>query len=162
MRRKLLPAIALVFALVLIAKFWPGESTRTDTSLGGDFAILSNRIWIDHMPTNERDKVDVFLLFDDPTFGGFSRSSAYEGDWTSFEWSLHKGLVLSMLQSQSKHKVHPKITGGASCLPFDYCLKLKGAPRGSKTYVSMKDWVVNGAQDFDVREALAGFVATYD
>jgi len=160
--RPYLVATATLLATLCLLWLWPNASTKDDTIRGGDFALLSNRIWIDHIPTHERDKVHVFVLFDDPTFGGFSTSSAYEGDWTSFEWSLEKGLVLSMLQSKSKHQVHPKLKSGAACAPFDHCMKLKGAPRGPKTYGSMEDWVVNDASEFDTRTVVANIVAAYN
>lgn len=154
-RNALLAALALVLAAWWL---WPSQDNKSVAPSGGDFDVLANRIWIDHIPTNERDKINVFILFDDPTFGGFSKSSAYEGDWAAFEWSLDKGLVLHMMQADTKHRVRPKITSGASCAPFDHCLKLKGTPRGPKKYGSMEDWVVNGQSEFDVRDTIKALV----
>tara|TARA_R110002096_G_scaffold408075_3_gene607078 strand:- start:57405 stop:57893 length:489 start_codon:yes stop_codon:yes gene_type:complete len=153
-RNALLVALALVLAAWW---FWPSPEEANDN--GGNFDVLANRIWIDHIPTNERDKISVFILFDDPTFGGFSTSSAFEGDWTAFEWSLDKGLKIHMLQADKKHHLKPKIASGAACAPFDHCLTLKGAPRGPKKYGSMEDWVVNGQAEFDVRETIAALLA---
>lgn len=155
-RNALLVSLALVIAAWWL---WPSstESTASEDakSAGGDFDVLANRVWIDHMPTSERDKINVFVLFDEPTFGVFSESSSFEGNWGAFEWSLDKGLVLHMLQEGSKHRVHPKVASGAACAPFDYCLKLKGAPRGPKKYISMEEWVVNGQEQFDVRSTIS-------
>ncbi len=144
-------ALLATFTVALAAWWlWPSSCEKANAPAGGDFETLANRIWIDHMPTTERDKVDVFIMLDDPTLGMFSTSSAYEGDWAGFEWRLDKGLVFTMLQADKKHRVSPKLTTG-KCAPFDHCLKLKGAPRGSKTYVSMDDWVVNGKSELDAR-----------
>ena len=155
-RTALLAALTLVLAAWWL---WPSQANNSIDTSGGDFDTLANRIWIDHIPTNERDKINVFILFDDPTFGGFSKSSAYEGDWANFEWSLDQGLVFHMLQADKKHRVHPKIASGAACAPFDHCLTLKGAPRGPKKYGSMEDWVVNAQAEFDVRETIAALLA---
>lgn len=159
-RRKTRNALLVSLAVVLAAWWlWPTStesSSDEDAKIaGGDFNVLANRVWIDHLPTSERDKINVFILFDDPTFGVFSESSSFEGNWAAFEWSLDKGLVIQMLQEGSKHRVHPAIASGAACAPFDHCLKLKGAPRGPKKYVSMEEWVVDGQQQFDVRSTIS-------
>lgn len=143
-------------ALILLAWWlWPqSDSARESAQSADDLAPLANRIWIDHIPRNERDKVELFVMFEDPTVGGFSRSSAFEGDWTSFEWSLERGLRFHMLQAQKTHKVSAKITKGAQCAPFDYCLRLEGAPRAAKRYGSMEDWVITGGAEQNPRAML--------
>ena len=159
-RRKSRSALFALLAVVLTAWwFWPSSECKNVMPAGGDFDTLAIRIWIDHIPANERDKINVFLLLDDPTIGVFSKSSAYEGDWSSFEWSLDKGLVLTMLQAGTKHRVHPKVASGAVCAPFDHCLKLKGAPLGAKKYGSMEDWVLDGQQNLDVRDIVTELLA---
>lgn len=120
---------------------------------------LSNRIWISHMPKNERDRVELFVMLEEPTVGAFSSSSAYEGDWASFEWEYQDGLRIEMMQQQTKHKIKAIVLKGDKCAPFDFCLRLKGAPRGSKRYGSMEDWVIGDtalpqSRDF-VRDLLA-------
>ena len=154
------PLLLVLTASLLLAWWvWPSHSETTDTTLrGGDFSILANRIWIDHIPTDERDKIHVFLLFDDPSFGFFSNTSSFEGTWAAFEWHLEKGLVLSILQNQTTHKVRPKISSDGHCVPFDYCLKLDGDPKGPGRYGSMEDWVVNSGQGVSAQQALAQFV----
>ncbi|MCP4448428.1 MAG: hypothetical protein GY811_24260 [Myxococcales bacterium] len=151
--------VAALVAVFAIWWMWPSSQSKTSSAQGGDFDTLANRIWIDHIPADERDKIDLFILLDDPTIGAFTKSSAYEGDWAAFEWSIEKGLVISMLQAQTKHRMHPKVARGATCAPFDYCMKLEGAPRGSKTYGSMEDWVVNDLESFDLRKTVLNLVA---
>lgn len=158
-RSKVSRAILAVLIMVLAAWWlWPKGSCDKHAPTGGDFELLANRIWIDHIPTNEREKINVFLMLDEPTFGMFSKSSAYEGDWAAFEWSMEKGLVLKMLQNETKHRVNPKLATGARCAPFDHCLKLGGSPRGPKKYGSMEDWVINSADQFDARQFLSGIL----
>ena len=57
-----------------------------------------------------------------------------------------------MLQSDKSHKSRASITKGSPCAPFDYCMRLKGAPRGSKTYVSMEEWVIEPQSDFNPQQ----------
>ena len=146
-----LPLLVLASLIAAIA-LWPSgdeaaqkDSQQIEILSTEDMSPLSNRIWIDRIPKDERTKIDVFLMFEEPTLGGFSRSSAYEGDWTTFEWEFSKGLHFHMLQSQKRHKITASVTKGASCKVFDYCLTIKGAPRGAKHYGSMEDWIIDEA-----------------
>ena len=144
----------LIFLLIALVAWWYWCDEDKHQSLETQVAELEplvDRIWIDHMPTSERDKIDVFVMLGEPSMGGFSTSSAFEGDWAAFEWGLDGGLHLRMLQTDKKHKIKASIVKGAGCEPFDYCLRLKGAPRGSKKYGSMEDWVVNGNETPDPR-----------
>jgi hypothetical protein len=106
-----------------------------------------NRVWIDEIPTTERQKINWFLAVDDPQIGLFQKTSVYEGDYTVFAWRAKKdGVVdIDMLQSEKGHKLKLK-TGSKDCGRFDYCMTVKGAPRGAKKYYSMRDWVIEGAQ----------------
>lgn len=134
----------LLIIVILIAAWtlWP-RSSAVDVNKGpGDMSKLVNRVWIDAIPTNERDMVDVFLMIDEANFGVFSKNSAYQGDWSAFEWTNERGLRLHMLQSDKTYKVQAKVMSKARCAPFDHCLQLKGNPRGSKRYGSMEDWVI--------------------
>lgn len=106
-----------------------------------------NRIWIDEIPTSERQKINWFLAVDDPQIGLFQKTSVYEGDYTVFAWRAKKqgAIEIEMLQTEKSHKLKLKI-GTEGCGRFDYCMTVKGAPRGAKKYYSMKDWVIDGAQ----------------
>ena len=147
--------VVLVIIVMLVARwYWSdrNQSQPEEESLSAsDLSPLSDRIWIDHMPKTERDQVDLFVILEEPTIGAFSKSSAYAGDWASFEWEYEKGLRIEMLQSQTKHKIKAKVMKGEACAPFDYCLRLKGAPRGSKRYGSMEDWVIGSNELPDSR-----------
>lgn len=148
------PALLLTSGLLVAAlawAFWPSSSLEVEPNKGLD-KVLVNRVWIDSIPTKERDKVDVFLMIDEGNFGVFSKSSAYEGDWSAFAWSMQKGLRLHMLQSDKTHKVRAEITSGARCAPFDYCLNIKGAPRGAKRYGSMEDWIITSDDEANPQE----------
>lgn len=146
----------VIFLLIVLVAWWYWCSDKESESQSQVTQIeelepLVDRLWIDHIPTTEREKVDLFLMLQEPTIGVFSKSSAYEGDWASFEWGLDGGLHLVMLQNEKKHKIKASILKGPGCAPFDYCMKLKGAPRGSKKYGSMEDWVINANELPDAR-----------
>lgn len=150
--------VVIVIILVFVARwYWSDKSegpAEEQWLSASDLSPLSDRIWIDHIPKTERDQVDLFIILEEPTIGAFSRSSAYAGDWASFEWEYEKGLRIEMLQSQTKHKIKAKVMKGEACAPFDYCLRLKGTPRGSKRYGSMEDWVIGSNELPDSRSVV--------
>lgn len=148
-----LKKITLVSTILLLATAWycwpnsDDESTRV--SDGAMEQLLVNRIWIDKIPTTERDKIDVFVMIDDPQIGAFSKSSSFEGEWAMFEWDLSEGFRLRMLQTDTNHKLKAMVMKDPKrCAPFDYCLKLRGAPKGVKKYGSMEDWIIPNHVDY--------------
>jgi len=117
---------------------------------------LVNRIWIDALPTNPKQKVHVFLMVDEPQLGQFLHTSAFEGDFSLFEWhDRDNGRIdMTLLQSEKKHRVSAAVSS-KGCEPFDFCLELKGAPRGAKKYYSMQDWVVEPGRSLDSADVRA-------
>jgi len=137
---------AAAFAcLALGAGLWfhfsdSGDSEITD----GSSVTWKNRVWIDKIPSSNSDKIDVLVAIDDPMMGVFQRTSAYEGDFSVFAWEgKGKAVKIRMLQTDktSQVKFAPSKDG---CGHFDYCMKVRGAPRGGKQYFSMEDWVIEG------------------
>src|SRR5690606_30465077 len=94
------------------------------------------------------DKFDIFVMLDEPAAGVFQNTSAYEGDYSAFEWSNpHRGddrYEITMLQQGKRLRLSIHVAD-EGCRGFDYCMKIKGAPRGASRYVSMKDWVIDSA-----------------
>lgn len=154
--------LVVVIILVLVARWYWSDKNETQEDQAREtmsgLQPLSDRIWIDHMPKSERDKVELFVMLDEPTVGAFSNCSAYEGDWASFEWEYEEGLRIEMMQKGTKHKIKAQVLKGKSCAPFDYCLRLKGAPRGSKRYGSMEDWEIGGSALPDSRTFVRGLL----
>lgn len=131
------------------------EAQRDDDNLR---KVLVNRVWIDHLPRSFKDKVHVFVLVGEQRMGGFQHASAFEGDFAVFQWSLEHGkrLGITMLQSDAEHSLRVRVAT-EGCGGFDYCLRVKGAPRGAKRYVSQADWVISAEEleRVDTREPAA-------
>ena len=49
-------------------------------------ALVVDRIWIDHLPENPRDKVKVFVAFSEDKIGVFNESSQWEGSFELFRF----------------------------------------------------------------------------
>jgi hypothetical protein len=144
-------ALWLVIPALVAGYVWLGDDDDDDRETANevdDSAEVSwnNRVWIDEIPTSERHKINALVVADDPQIGLFQNTSFYEGDYSVFAWRAKAdGVVkIEMLQSDKSHKLKIK-TGTKDCGRFDYCMTVKGAPRGAKKYYSMKDWVIEGA-----------------
>lgn len=142
----------LIFVLLgllgAVYYFWP---TR-----GEQDGILVDRIWITKEPTDPREKISgvLFLSEDnaDSEVGVFVESSAFQGNFDAFSYSLNEGkMSLTLLQNNKKAKVTYKATR-CKVEGFQYCLEIKGAPRGPVMYYSKKGMEIGSLQ-----EALAKF-----
>lgn len=139
----------MVVPALAASYFWMGGGADTEQPVNPQADVTwNNRVWIDEIPTTERQKINWFLGIDDPQIGVFQKTSVYEGDYTLFAWRDKKeGVIdIEMLQSGKSHKLRIQ-TGSKNCGRFDYCMTIKGAPRGAKKYYSMKDWVIEEAGD---------------
>ena len=95
---------------------------------------------------SEKDKVSVFAMLSDAKIGIYNESSAYEGEFSLFEFKHREGkLLVTMLQTEKSHKLSYKISNKGCGPMFDYCLTVKGAPRGPVTYGTMRDWVIDSS-----------------
>lgn len=103
--------------------------------------LTLDRIWIDHIPRNERDTIQVFAAITEEPFGVFQAASQWKGAYELFRYEGH-GNELRVIYPQSndretiKHNARP-----CKEASFDYCLELSGG-RGVKKYYSRKGWEI--------------------
>ena len=144
--------------VALLTGFWffGGDSEESEDDVidvldNDNHRPLTDRVWISHIPKHERDKFHAMLMLEGPQMGVFSKNSSYEGDWSAFEWRVDKRFTIKMLQDESEHTISAKVQKGPRCKGFDYCLVIKGTPRGPQFYGSMEDWVIEGHESFDAK-----------
>lgn len=148
--------VLLIAAAGIAAGAWLFSGGDDEVATRADVG-WENRLWIDKLPSTPKEKINAMVAVDDPRIGVFQKTSAYEGDFTVFAWRGDGDKVtIEMLQTDSRHNLRMKVSDGDAG-PFDYALRVKGAPRGPKKYYSMKDWVVSGTIAHD-RRALTAWV----
>ena len=104
--------------------------------------LTLDRIWIDHIPRNERDTIQVFAAITEEPFGVFQAASQWKGAHELFRYEGH-GNELRIIYPQNndrdsvKHKASRCNEGS-----FDFCLELSGNSRGVKRYYSRKGWEI--------------------
>ncbi len=131
----------LVAALLGVAGLW--GLLREESS---DLQWLSNRMWVERMPADKRDMVQVFtpLKVRGKQFGAVQRQSHYRVVADRFQWTL-KGNKLRLGFPQDGHKVVLSARTwscvGDAPKPFDLCLELERGDRRVVLY-SREKWVL--------------------
>ncbi|PRQ07975.1 hypothetical protein [Enhygromyxa salina] len=129
-----------------------------DEAQGTKHAV--NQVWIDHVPTDDRDMVTHFVLVDhrDGQFGVIGRSSQWRIGVEVFRWQL-QGSDLRMYFPQERTRGQVEIETwaceGEAPQPFELCMKVTNKNGRSMTMYSRKDWVIDPQDVDDSLEDLA-------
>ncbi|MFO0632182.1 MAG: hypothetical protein U0168_04955 [Nannocystaceae bacterium] len=105
-----------------------------------------NQVWIERLPTDQRDMISHFLLIKHPQgrIGGVGKSSQWRHFVELFQWGL-EGERLSVYLPQEQQKAQLRVRtwecDGEAPDPFELCLELSSGKR-SVTMYSRKDWVI--------------------
>ena len=135
----------LVAAVISVAGFsaWKWHGHHAAPAQTQADSLVSNRIWIDHIPKNQRDVIQAFAMLDEEAFGVFNASSSWRGQFEAFRFEK-QGDELRVVYPQTGDK--EKITARArkcDVKDFDYCLELDGG-KGAKKYYSREGWEIEG------------------
>ena len=123
---------------------WQGAETPAPRD---DASLVTDRLWIDHIPRSDKDVVQVFAALTQEPVGVFQATSQWKGEFEVFRYEQH-GNELRMLfpQTGTRDRVKAKATecdrGG-----MDYCLELQGASHGVKRYYSREGWEIGSIRD---------------
>lgn len=142
---------------------------RGDAPVATDDAKLAlDRIWIDHIPRNERDTFQVFAAITEEEFGVFQATSTWKGAFELFMFKrTSDGIKATFPQDGDKQNIKLKAKP-CSENQMDYCMEVEGTNRGVKKYYSRKGWEIESAAsakdlpartDLVVRELTAGLPA---
>lgn len=138
--RKTLLAFVLVTAAVF--SLWKLRGSSPEDVQGSDSSLVLNRIWLDHIPKNDRDVVNVFVAITEGPFGVFQASSQWKGQFEMFRYEASGDeLRIHYPQSNDRDKVKTRATR-CNQRQMDYCLELDGSSRGVKKYYSRKGWEI--------------------
>jgi hypothetical protein len=110
----------------------------------GDDRLFYDRLWIDHIPQNERDTANVLIALDelaDKPVGAFLSASSWRGSFENFIYQRGERGRLRVLYPQDR-KSDKIVVHARECREkgFDYCLEVRGASFGVKRYYSLREW----------------------
>lgn len=122
-------------------RLWGSDSVDADSA-----RHAVNQVWIERLPTDQRDMISHFLLIKHPQgrIGGVGKSSQWRHFVELFQWGL-EGERLSVYLPQEQQKAQLRVRtwecDGEAPDPFELCLELSSGKR-SVTMYSRKDWVI--------------------
>lgn len=140
MNKLALVAIASLAAGSLWALHHHRATSRDDAAAAH---LVEDRVWLDHLPRNDKDTVQLFALLSDQSFGIFQATSAWRGQHEIFRFELDRAeLRLVYPQTGDRERATVK---ARQCDDngMDYCLEITGASHGVKKYYSRKGWEID-------------------
>lgn len=140
---------------------WRAFHGSTTTSDGGDPTLMLDRLWIDHLPDNERDNVRAFVALSRQPLGAFETRSRWKGDWEVFRHeSKDDGNVRLVFPHSHEHEQVQVRTVRCDSDGFDFCMELHGSSRGTRRYYSRKGWEIGLATTPDALHDQVGHLMT--
>ena len=134
----------LVLALLGAAGYTTYKVTHGSVATTDGTSLALDRIWIDHLPSNETDTIQVFVALTEQPFGVFSQTSSWRGAYEGFQYEKDGG-KLRIVYPQTGEKETAKLTATrCSERGMDFCLEITGASRGVTRYYSKKGWEIDG------------------
>jgi hypothetical protein len=138
----------LVVLVIAVVAFGVWRWTRsTPVVEATDARLLLDRVWIDHIPSNERDQVNVFALISEESIGVFQTTSRWKGAYEGFRFEARGEEVRALFpQNGDKQNITAK---ARKCKEkgMDFCLDVSGTNRGTKRYYSREGWEINSSHD---------------
>jgi hypothetical protein len=137
----------VILGTVATASVWSWK--RTSEPVATDNRLLADRIWIDHIPRNERDTIHVFAAISEHSVGVFQATSQWRGNFEAFRYEASGGeLRILYPQTGDREKARAKARR-CNDGQMDFCLEIDGASRGVKKYYSREGWEIGQAHDLD-------------
>jgi hypothetical protein len=137
--------VGLVAAAVATYSVWHsvrggGEDTETSAKLAFD------RLWIDHVPRGETDKINVFVALGEEAIGVFQQASAWQGNYDLFRFEASGNEIRTFFpQTKQRERLTVRTRECHDVEHMDYCLDISGGSHGVKHYYSQKGWEIGDA-----------------
>lgn len=135
----------LVLAAMLAAVAYGGWRWRhaapVDTS---GPKLVFNRLWIDHLPSNERDPFHVFIASTPESIGGFAEETVWHGQMERFRFETAGDSIHAIFPwTGDREKLTLKATRCEEA-DMDFCLEISGSKHGVSHYYSRTGWERRG------------------
>ena len=133
-----------VVAMVYGGWRWQSHPERDRTKVSA-----YNQLWIDHIPTSERDPFNVFVAHTPEGLGGFAEETVWRGQIERFRFEAAPGEIRAVFPWTNDRETITLEAKRCDVDGFDYCLELTGSNHGVKKYYSRKQWERRGLDDID-------------
>jgi hypothetical protein len=142
-----------VLALVTVSAVGYGvyrwRAPAPHVSAQHDKSLVQDRLWIDHIPRNDRDTIQIFAAITEEPMGVFQAASMWKGQFEFFRYEMNgEDLRVVFPQDGGREKVRAKATR-CDKNGMDFCLELEGSSRGVKKYYSREGWEIGSRHDIE-------------
>ncbi len=128
---------------------------RHDTFDGRGRSLATNRFWVDHVPVDQRDPFNVFVVNTPERIGAFAEETQWKGQIERFRFDLDGNTIHAVFpwtdtRENLKVDARPCHERG-----MDYCLELSGSSHGVSRYYSRFGWERHRGEDIEAFKARA-------
>ncbi len=134
---KKLVVTILIVGLGVMGWRWHARPAAVD----GD-SLVADRLWIDHLPRNERDTIHVFAVLTEEQIGLFQSVSAWQGAYELFKFERSGDKLRAVFPQTGSKETFAVRARRCDEGSMDFCLELSGGNHGVKRYYSMKGWEI--------------------
>lgn len=147
----------MVAAVVGVGGFaayrWQASEHASLSAQEHDTRLLKDRVWVDHVPRHDKDRIHLFLALTPKRTGRtgpigiFEQVSQWEGHFEAFRYEA-EGETMRIIFPQTGDRETLTVKPSA-CKQhnMDYCLDVSGNSRGVKRYYSRKGWEVKSVDE---------------
>ncbi len=132
--------VMVVGIAVLAVAGWRWHSSA-DVALKGS-QLVTDRLWIDHLPKDAREKFDVFAVVTREKLCFFENRSRWQMAMDVCRYQLVGGELRTVFPQTETNEIYKVAAAPCSTNGFDYCLEMSGGTHGARKYYSMKSWVI--------------------
>jgi hypothetical protein len=151
--------ISSILAAACALGLWRLSGTDTDAEVAST-SHFANRLWIERMPTDERDMVAYLaaLKLPEGRFGATGRASQWRQFTEVFRWALEGDRLRAVFPQEgirAEFQVRTWDCRGEAPRPFELCLRISKGERAHVFY-SMEEWEIR-PRDSKSLEQLADY-----
>jgi hypothetical protein len=139
--KKLLVVVAIAAVGVGVWRTRTHSHESVDVQDGG--GVIVDRLWIDHVPSHEREPFQILAMFSEHKVGVFQKLTAYIGQYEMFQYG-NGGWKYPQTRETDKVSIRVRTCNDDG---MDYCMDITGNSRGVHRYYSRKDWVIKSLAD---------------
>ncbi len=150
--KKLLFLLLLIVAAYFLWRWW-----HSDAEVARGQELFYDRLWVDHLPRNESDTIQITAAVTEQPVGVFQAASAWKGAYELFRYQPRGDGKIDLVypasgaREQARYhawRCHQKDQETDGKQKFDFCLEIEGASRGVKRYYSLAGWEI-GSRSLD-------------
>lgn len=140
--KKLILAVLVLSTVAFVALRRGGDDAKS--TVAESQLVVTDRIWIDHIPRNDRDTFQIFLALTEEPVGIFQAASQWAGQYEIFRYEMNGEEIRFVFPQNGDREKGTAKARECRDHGHDYCLDMSGTKRGVKKYYSRKGWEIDG------------------